>query len=217
MQISPFPALTEDNIKVSESRKEPAKTPSPVVKTADVISEKTEALPSAAPAAPSTPIAAVSIPKAAPVAVPTPADTSMAAAAPVLKAAPLAAAASGASITTILPVVVAKTETKKAIPQPVVPLSSKAKTITGIEIFADFAVYNYKSFTMKKPGRLILDFPLSQSSIKSESVQINRFGVKKVRIGAYSDKLRLVFDASGNSFPSHSLQKSDEGLKIVFK
>jgi type IV pilus assembly protein PilQ len=114
--------------------------------------------------------------------------------------------------------------TKKIPPKPVVPQPSTTRIIKGIkvqhdgiEIFTDYSVYNYKSFTLTKPGRLVLDFPMAHSSIKAEVLQLKRFGVRKAKIGTYPDKLRLVFEAAGNNFPAHTLLKSEDGLKITFK
>ena len=116
------------------------------------------------------------------------------------------------------------TPVKRPLPSPVVPLQTKLKTIREIkvqpdhiEILADFAMYNYSSFTIPTPGRLVLDIPMGRSSIKTKVVPINRFGIKQARIGIYPDKLRLVFDADGSKFPNHYLQKSEGGLMVIIK
>ena len=111
----------------------------------------------------------------------------------------------------------------KATLQPVVPSFGPPPVVSDIrfgkesvEIVAQTAIERFTTFTMTNPGRLIIDIAPGGNSLSAREVAINRFGVSKLRIGTYPDKVRLVLDSDRATFPVHALQRVGSGLKIVF-
>lgn len=107
--------------------------------------------------------------------------------------------------------------------QPVVPAFGPPPVVSGvrtstesIEIVAQTAIERFTTFTLTNPGRLVIDIAPGGSSLAVKEVAINRFGVRKLRVGTHPDKVRLVLDADRATFPVHALQRVGSGLKIVF-
>jgi hypothetical protein len=75
----------------------------------------------------------------------------------------------------------------------------------------------FRAFTLRDPGRLVIDIPGARSVIAAISVAANRFGVVTARIGVSAEKVRLVFDAGGQPFPGYSVERSATGLQVRLK
>jgi type IV pilus assembly protein PilQ len=113
-------------------------------------------------------------------------------------------------------------------PQPIVPLSVDQGSpdmvvvkgiIVGasfIEIQADGSVEKYKAFRLDKPQRLSIEIP-GTSTVSVNSVQVKRFGVSKVRIGATPGFVRVVLDSARPAFPRYEIVSVESGLRINFK
>jgi hypothetical protein len=116
------------------------------------------------------------------------------------------------------------------LPEPVHPVASAetssgskpvigAVTINGneIEFIAGKSITEYDAFKLSNPERLVIDISNAVSNIKGKEFKIGRYGVKDFRVGAYPDKVRIVFDALGrDGLPLHIVQKSPKGLKVTF-
>lgn len=74
---------------------------------------------------------------------------------------------------------------------------------------------SYKAFKLTQPDRLVIDLPGTRSALSSKVVDIYAFNLGKARLGATSDKLRIVFDATG-IIPRYSVTKNSTGLQIAF-
>jgi len=85
----------------------------------------------------------------------------------------------------------------------------------AIDIQAGTAVRDFKAFTLRGPGRLVIDIPAATSAVRSIAVPDNRFGVKTMRIGRYEGKLRIVFDTGRSPFPLYRATATKTGLRIV--
>ncbi|MSM40808.1 MAG: type IV pilus secretin PilQ [Geobacter sp.] len=85
----------------------------------------------------------------------------------------------------------------------------------GIEIKIAGGVDTYKSFTISKPDRLIIDIWGARSALKSQSIDINSMGIAKARIGTTPEKARVVFDAK-RSLPPYQIIKDENGLRVQF-
>jgi type IV pilus assembly protein PilQ len=86
----------------------------------------------------------------------------------------------------------------------------------GVDIMVSGAADNFKTFKMTKPDRIVVDIFGARSSIKAQSVDVNSFGVSRVRIGITPDKVRLVFDPLKDLLPEYQIAKSEKGLKVSF-
>lgn len=74
---------------------------------------------------------------------------------------------------------------------------------------------SYKAFKLTQPDRLVIDLPGTRSALSSKIVDIYAFNLGKARLGAASDKLRVVFDATG-VVPRYTVTKNSTGLQIDF-
>ncbi|ABQ26996.1 AMIN domain-containing protein [Geotalea uraniireducens] len=111
----------------------------------------------------------------------------------------------------------------KAVLLPVVPQKIPSGPISAVKVNKDnlvivtgSGVADYNAFTLTNPGRLVIDLPLAKCSILAKDMPVKRFGIAKARVGTYPDKVRLVFDAAGKTFPAYKIEKTGKGLKVTF-
>jgi type IV pilus assembly protein PilQ len=74
----------------------------------------------------------------------------------------------------------------------------------------------FTSFTLDKPGRLVIDLFEISNAMKQNSVSVDRFGITKARIGTSPGKVRIVLDAAKDKVPAYRIQKTESGLGILF-
>jgi type IV pilus assembly protein PilQ len=86
----------------------------------------------------------------------------------------------------------------------------------GIEILATAEISDYKNFRLNKPERVVVDIPNAKLGLADKMVVLNTAGVSSARIGSYSDKIRIVFDAINGSLADASIKKTATGLFITF-
>jgi type IV pilus assembly protein PilQ len=134
--------------------------------------------------------------------------------------------------TEVTPVEV-KTEAPPSAVPPQVPSppesaaqETKAKEITDItlekkddsvrfHILADGKLGNYDSFKLDSPPRLVIDlWDVNATSLKKRIKLPNPF-IKEIRVGQYSDKLRLVFDGSKSQWPPYQIDRSGDQLVLI--
>ena len=70
---------------------------------------------------------------------------------------------------------------------------------------------NSSPFRLNKPERLIVDLFDVKSILPSRIIPINSKGVSSARLGLYPDKVRVVFDSVGDSFPEANVSKASDG------
>lgn len=110
----------------------------------------------------------------------------------------------------------------KPVLLPVVPQKIPSGPISAVKVNRDNLVIvtggvaDYNAFTLTNPGRLVIDVPLAKCSILAKEMPVKRFGIAKARVGTYPDKVRLVFDAAGKTFPAYKIEKTGKGLKVTF-
>lgn len=84
----------------------------------------------------------------------------------------------------------------------------------GRALFAtNGSVGRYEHFTLGNPPRLVVDLYGLRPDFKPRAFNASG-GMKQVRVGAYGDKVRFVFDAEGKILPEHTVEKQDEGLAV---
>ena len=175
---------------LNELTVEPATTP-----------ETSAAIPTTTAAAPTPPAAPV------PVAAPTPAVTG--------KSPQDDNKRSGTTTPATLP---AKTALKPVVPTAGAPKASSPITITatGVQISSSAPVNNPRVFRLTGPNRLVIDLPGAQNAFQKAEIPCNRFGINKVRVGIYPDKVRFVFDSGQSPTPTYRIEKSQSGLLVTF-
>jgi type IV pilus assembly protein PilQ len=128
------------------------------------------------------------------------------AAAPPQAAAPPPEAAAAAAAATEAP----------AVSEPVKP-ASKVVAVemrpNRADIVTDGRVEQYQYFVLKAPPRLVVDISGVKPAFKEKAFKAGQ-GLSQVRVGAYPDKTRFVFDAAGSALPRHSVGKR-EGSVVV--
>lgn len=100
--------------------------------------------------------------------------------------------------------------------------ATAARTITAvtvgvdtIRIEADGRLALPTPLILGKPGRLVLDLVGVSSSLARVVLPTNRFGIVRSRLGKSGNKLRLVFEVSGDTFPEFRVKEILHGLEIV--
>jgi hypothetical protein len=112
----------------------------------------------------------------------------------------------------------------KIMLNPVVAEANQSVTVTGVNCGADSIeiksggnISEFKVFTLRNPGRLVVDIPDAQTNLRSIAVPANRLGVLKARIGLFEGKLRMVFDTGSQPFPGYEVVNTGTGLRIVLR
>jgi type IV pilus assembly protein PilQ len=114
-------------------------------------------------------------------------------------------------------------EPKKEEPLPTPPPLSKAKKVINVlfeekkdfivfNVLADGKIENFNAFKLDSPPRLVLD--IWGVDTRKNSFKVKGPLIKRVRIGHYPDKLRLVFDSKKPQLPSYQVNRIDDKLVI---
>jgi hypothetical protein len=115
---------------------------------------------------------------------------------------------------------------KKTRPAPVVhrrPAAKYLKTVTAttlegkttVEVKADGAIEDYKSFTLDRPPRIVFDLYNLKSPYKTEqTISVGSPWVKRIRHFAHPDKVRLVLETRKRYLSKYSAHAVDTGLLI---
>lgn len=77
------------------------------------------------------------------------------------------------------------------------------------------SVGRFENFTLGNPPRLVVDLYGLRPGFKQRSFDLTD-GMKSVRVGAYGDKVRFVFDADGASLPEHTVDKQADGVVVAW-
>jgi type IV pilus assembly protein PilQ len=112
-------------------------------------------------------------------------------------------------------------------PPPAAPPMKKAKEVLTFQwedrkefivfnIVADGTIENYNAFKLDAPSRLVLDLWSVDTRYPQKSVTTKTPFIQKMRIGKYSDKLRVVFDSSKPELPPYQINRIDDKLIVSF-
>ena len=84
-----------------------------------------------------------------------------------------------------------------------------------VEVKADAAINNYKSFILDRPPRIVFDLYDLKSPYKTEqTVSVASPWVKRIRHFAHPDRVRLVLETSKSALSKYSAVPNDTGLLI---
>jgi type IV pilus assembly protein PilQ len=111
---------------------------------------------------------------------------------------------------------------EETLPAPPPPLN-KAKEVVNVSfderkdfvvfnIVADGKIENFNAFKLDSPSRLVLD--IWGVDTHQNSFKVKNSLIKKVRIGHYQDKLRLVFDSPRPELPPYQVNRIDDKLMV---
>jgi len=110
----------------------------------------------------------------------------------------------------------AETATPKAAAgsaSPAKEVASVAVERNGVAINADGRIDKYRYFTLGAPPRLVVDVYGVRPGFDRRSFTIPG-GFKDVRVGAYHNKTRFVFDGKGAALPPFSVQPAGDRLLV---
>lgn len=93
--------------------------------------------------------------------------------------------------------------------------SSKDGQNTVIKIQADGALWNFNSFELDSPARIVVDIWGVDSALGKDTLKLKGGHIKDVRVGSHPDKARLVFDAAKAKLPPHSIVKEGDTITIT--
>ena len=103
------------------------------------------------------------------------------------------------------------------------PAANHLKSVTAtplknnitVEVRADRAIEDYKSFTMNNPDRIVFDIYNFKSPYKQEQIiAVESQWVKRIRHFGHPDSVRLVIETHKNYLSSYSASPTDKGLLI---
>lgn len=84
-----------------------------------------------------------------------------------------------------------------------------------INVLANGAIKDYKSFTISSPARIVFDmFNITSPHKKQRIVPVNTKWVSRIRHFGYKDKIRLVLETKDTYFKSFSAYPTPDGLVI---
>jgi type IV pilus assembly protein PilQ len=84
-----------------------------------------------------------------------------------------------------------------------------------INVLADGAIKDYRSFTLSRPARIVFDmFNITSPHKKQRIVPVNTKWVSRIRHFGHKDKVRLVLETKDAYFKSFSAYPTPEGLVI---
>ncbi len=113
---------------------------------------------------------------------------------------------------------------EEAVAPVVAPIDSSAdaKLLLKVDFSPSQAVLetngkvdNFKYFALKNPARLVVDVYGLKPAFKERLFPAGN-GFKQIRLGTYSDKTRLVFDASGTDLPQHNVTGRDNDVLVTW-
>lgn len=83
-----------------------------------------------------------------------------------------------------------------------------------VQLALDGPAGEVKTFRLNKPERFVVDLFGVRSGIAERLIPLNVAGIASARIGAYPDKLRVVFDAVNGSFPDAVAEKLNDTVVV---
>jgi len=94
-------------------------------------------------------------------------------------------------------------------------MATQLKNNIAIEVKADRAIKNYKSFTLRNPDRIVLDiYNLKSLYEEQQIIEVGSTWVKRIRHFGHPDRVRLVIETRMNYLSSYSALPTDSGLLI---
>jgi uncharacterized protein YcfL len=115
---------------------------------------------------------------------------------------------------------------KKSEPRPIqesLPAATRLKAVTAtplkdnvaVDVKADGAIKNYRSFTINNPARVVFDmYDLKSPYYKEQIIAVDSKWVKRIRYFAHPDKVRLVLETYDDFLAKYSALPTDSGLLI---
>ncbi|NVJ22695.1 type IV pilus secretin PilQ [Myxococcus sp. AM011] len=108
--------------------------------------------------------------------------------------------------------VVAAEADEREVAQPAQRITQLAYSDDTLRIRADGDIARYEVLELADPPRLAVD--LYGVGLSARAPRVNGATLREVRVGAHSDKVRLVLDVRGK-MPAYRVDRADKGLEVV--
>ncbi len=95
-------------------------------------------------------------------------------------------------------------------------LIDQKKEFITLNVIADGKVGDFNAFKLDSPQRLVLDIWGVDTKYPKKAIDIQNPFVKKIRIGRYPDKLRLVFESPTTNLPYYQINRMNDKLIVSF-
>jgi type IV pilus assembly protein PilQ len=95
-------------------------------------------------------------------------------------------------------------------------LFDQTKDSITFNIVGDGKIGSYDAFKLDSPPRLVLDIWEVDTRYPKNLIKIQNPFIKKVRLGRYPNKLRVVFECLTPQLPSYQINRVDDKLIISF-
>jgi type IV pilus assembly protein PilQ len=86
-----------------------------------------------------------------------------------------------------------------------------------VDVITDGKLPSYNAFPLTNPPRLVLDLMGIRSTLAEKSVPVNSPLVKKIRLGNFQDKVRVVFDLIPEAGIPYKLIAGDDRLVVALE
>ncbi|MBI5286520.1 MAG: type IV pilus secretin PilQ [Deltaproteobacteria bacterium] len=93
--------------------------------------------------------------------------------------------------------------------------SAREGEATVIKVMASGVIGDYNSFVLDDPSRLVVDLWGAKSAIVEKEIEVGGAHIRKVRIGEYPEKVRLVFEPPDRTLPPYNIEKAGDTLLII--
>ncbi|WP_338864198.1 type IV pilus secretin PilQ [Myxococcus stipitatus] len=130
----------------------------------------------------------------------------------VAEAATQVKAAEPSSKTALPENVVAAEADEREVANPAQRITQLAYSDETLRIRADGDIARYEVLELADPPRLAVD--LYGVGLAARAPRVNGATLREVRVGAHSDKVRLVLDVRGK-MPAYRVDRADKGLEVV--
>ncbi|AGC47631.1 type IV pilus secretin PilQ [Myxococcus stipitatus DSM 14675] len=141
-----------------------------------------------------------------------PAAPSVAKPAVVAEAAPQVKASEPSTKPALPENVVAAEADEREVANPAQRITQLAYSDETLRIRADGDIARYEVLELADPPRLAVD--LYGVGLAARAPRVNGATLREVRVGAHSDKVRLVLDVRGK-MPAYRVDRADKGLEVV--
>jgi len=85
-----------------------------------------------------------------------------------------------------------------------------------ISIYTTGDLKNYSAYTLKSPNRIVLDVPDIENDLKNNKIKNDGKIVEQIRVGESSNKVRIVIDLAGDTFPLYQVSQRQKSLNVTF-
>jgi type IV pilus assembly protein PilQ len=96
-----------------------------------------------------------------------------------------------------------------------ISVDTSQKDRITVRLKADGQLGDYNSFDLQKPTRLVIDLWKIKRRFSKKAIAVSSLYLKRVRLGDYPNKIRVVLDIPSKAIPNHRVDRIGDTLIIV--